>query len=230
MGLRRRIVGCSLCPRLVEYRAMVKPRASFASQVYWRKPVPGFGDMNGRLLIVGLAPASSGAFRTGRIFTGDASSSFLVSALHSTGFANQPVSDSVDDGLVYKDCYLTAAVKCAPPGDKPTAEEFANCSQYLDAEIALLPNLRLVLTLGAMAFDAYVGHLRRKGADVSTLKFGHGKVYRFKTMPTLYASYHPSPRNTNTGKLTRRMLVRVLARIRKQLAQGGTESRSVRFW
>lgn len=199
----------------------MEPRASFASQRYWRRPVPGFGDLNGRLLVLGLAPAASGANRTGRIFTGDASSRFLVSALHSAGFANQPISESLDDGLVYTDCFLTAAVKCAPPGDRPTREEFANCSPYLDAEISLLGNLKAVLALGSLAFSAYLAHLGRQGADVRGMKFAHGRVHRFPGMPTLYASYHPSPRNTNTGKLTQGMLVGVLGKIRGDLARTG---------
>jgi len=214
-NLRHRIVSCRRCPRLVGYREDFRPRASFSNQEYWRKPVPGFGDLNGRLLVIGLAPASNGGMRTGRIFTGDLSSTFLVAALHSAGFANQSRSDSLDDGLVYTDCYLTAAVKCAPPGDKPTPEEFANCATYLDEEIALMGNLQSVLALGAFAFRAYLMHLSRKGMRVQGLKFAHGEVYRFPGMPTLYASYHPSPRNTNTGKLTPMMLAGVLASIKR---------------
>ena len=216
--LPRRIIQCRLCPRLVDYRENVKPRASFSHERYWRKPVPGFGDLNGRLLVIGLAPATSGGMRTGRIFTGDLSSAFLVAALHSAGFANQDRSDSLDDGLVYTDCYLTAAVKCAPPGDKPTPQEFANCAPYLDGEIALMSNLVSVLALGAFAFRAYLGHLSRRGVGVRGLKFAHGEVYRIEGSPTLYASYHPSPRNTNTGKLTAAMLASVLANIKRGFA------------
>jgi uracil-DNA glycosylase len=215
--LRLRIISCKLCPRLVEYRESVKPRAAFASQEYWRKPVPGFGDLNGRLLVLGLAPATSGGNRTGRIFTGDASSRFLVAALYATGFANQAKSESRDDGLVYRDCYLTAVVKCAPPGDKPTPSEFANCSVYLDAEIALMKNLQAVFALGASAFNAYLGNLKRQGVDVRRVRFAHGKSYTFKGLPTLYACYHPSPRNTNTGKLTRPMMVSLLRAIKRRL-------------
>lgn len=216
-ALRRKVVACRLCPRLVEFREGVKPRASFAAERYWRRPVSGFGDLNGRLLVLGLAPASSGGNRTGRVFTGDSSGRFLVRALHSAGFANQPVSESVDDGLAYTDCYLTAAVKCAPPGDRPTKDEFGNCSAYLDAEISLMKNLRSVLALGALSFQAYVDHLRRDGVDVKGVKFAHGKVHEFRGKPTLYASYHPSPRNTNTGKLTRAMLIGVLRKIRRDM-------------
>ncbi len=219
VALGRRVIACRICPRLVEYRESVKPKASFASQRYWRRPVPGFGDLEGRVLVVGLAPSAHGGNRTSRIFTGDSSGRFLVRALHAAGFANQPVSESVGDGLVYSDCYVTAAVKCAPPGDRPTDEEFANCSVYLDTEIAIMKNLGGVLALGALAFKAYLDHARRMGVDVRGLRFAHGKVYAFPGKPTLYASYHPSPRNTNTGLLTHRMLVALLERIKSDLAQ-----------
>jgi len=215
--LREKITNCRRCPRLVEYREGIKPRASYAGQTYWRKPVPGFGDLDGRVLLLGLAPATQGGARTGRIFTGDASSRFLVAALHSAGFANQPKSESVEDGLLYTDCYLSAAVKCAPPGDKPTGDEFANCSSYLDAEITLMRNLTAVLALGSMAFRAYVVHLKGKGVSVGRPVFSHGGIHRFPECPTLYSSYHPSPRNTNTGKLTQTMLLEVLARIKRDL-------------
>ena len=165
-----------------------------------------------------MAPASSGGMRTGRIFTGDLSSAFLVAALYSAGFANQSRSDSLNDGLVYTDCYLTAAVKCAPPGDKPTPTEFAECAPYLDEEISLMENLESVLALGAFAFRAYLGHLTREGIGIRGLKFAHGEVYRFPEGPALYTSYHPSPRNTNTGKLTPAMLAGVLSRIKREFA------------
>ena len=217
--LRKTIIQCRLCPRLVTYRETAKPRPTFAKEHYWRKPVPGFGDLNGRLLVIGLAPASSGGMRTGRIFTGDLSSTFLVASLYSAGFANQSRSDFLDDGLVYTDCYVTAALKCAPPGDKPTPQEFANCAPYLDEEVALMRNLVSVLALGALAFRAYMGHLSRKGVRVRGLRFKHGEIYRFQGMPTLYASYHPSPRNTNTGKLTPAMLAGVLTEIKRGFAK-----------
>jgi uracil-DNA glycosylase family 4 len=213
------IVKCEKCPRLRAYAKVVaseKP-SRFADWTYWAKPVPGFGDPNARLLIIGIAPAATGGLRTGRIFTGDASSKFLVTALNSAGYASQAISESRDDGLAYSDCYLTAAVKCAPPGDRPTPEEFANCSPYLDAEISILKNLKSVLALGSLSFKAYLSILRQKGVDVTGLEFSHGKVYRFKGEPTLYASYHPSPRNTNTGVLTQDMLRMVLKAIKSDI-------------
>lgn len=214
--LLRTVVTCRRCPRLVSYREGVAPRASFASQRYWRKPVPGFGDLNGRLLVLGLAPALHGGNRTGRVFTGDSSGRFLVRALYDAGFANKPVSESLDDGLVYSDCYVTAVVKCVPPGDKPAKEEFENCSVYLDAEISMMKNLTAVLALGALSFRACLDHLHRGGVDVRGMKFSHGGVFKFKGGPALYASYHPSPRNTNTGKLTPKMLVGVLRRVSRE--------------
>jgi uracil-DNA glycosylase family 4 len=195
----------------------VKPRASYLREEYWRRPVPGFGDIRGGLLILGLAPALHGGNRTGRPFTGDSSGRFLVRALFDSGFANKPVSESVDDGLVYSDCYLTAAVKCVPPGDKPTKEEFSKCSTYLDAEIAMMKNLRVVLVLGSLAFRAYLEHLNRRGASTRGVRFAHGAFYSFEGLPNLRAAYHPSPRNTNTGKLTSEMLVKVLRGIRQDL-------------
>ncbi len=217
-ALRRRVIRCRLCPRLVEYREGVMPRKSFSSERYWRKPIPGFGDLGGHLLVLGLAPAAHGGNRTGRVFTGDSSGRFLVKALHEAGYANIPVSESVGDGLAYNGCYVTAAVKCAPPGDRPTPSEFDNCAPFLDEEISMMPNLKSVLALGALAFASYLSHLRGDGIDVSGARFGHGKIYRFAGHPTVYASYHPSPRNTNTGLLTSRMLVDVLERIRSSAA------------
>jgi len=215
--LKEEVLACRRCPRLVAFRETVKPRAQYSDQDYWRKPVPGFGDINGRLLVLGIAPALHGGNRTGRVFTGDSSGRFLVKALHRGGFANQPISESVDDGLVYSDCYVTAAVKCAPPGDRPSAQEFANCSGYLGAEIGLMKNLQAVLTLGALSFRAYLEHLRAKRVETRGLHFEHGRAYRIHRNPTVYASYHPSPRNTNTGKLTEEMLFRLVMRIRSDL-------------
>lgn len=223
--LRRNVVACRRCPRLVAFRENGMPRAAFADQEYWRKPVPGFGDVDGRLLVLGLAPAFSGGNRTGRPFTGDSSGRFLLKALHSCGYANQPVSESMNDGLVYTDCYVTAAVKCAPPGDRPSPSEFDNCAGYLDEEIALMKRLRVVLALGALSFRAYLDHLRRAGHQVSGTTFRHGLVGRFDGAPTVVGSYHPSPRNTNTGKLTQTMLVHAVRLARKECGEGESHSK-----
>ncbi len=219
-ALREEVTVCKMCPRLVKYRDGVKVRASFAGQKYWRKPVAGFGDPRARLLVLGIAPAAHGGNRTGRVFTGDASGRFLVRALHTAGFASQPTSESRDDGLVYDDCYLTAAVKCAPPGDRPSRKEFENCAAFLDREMEILPGLKAVLALGGLAFATLVRHARARGLPTGGVSFRHGATYAIPGMPALWASYHPSPRNTNTGKLTQEMLVHVLLAIRKDL--GGT--------
>ena len=211
---------CRLCPRLARYREEVPARKSFRSDEYWRRPVPGFGDPEARLVVIGLAPAAHGGNRTGRVFTGDKSGSFLVKALYEAGFASQPTSERRDDGLAYTDCYLTAAVKCVPPQDKPTAEEFGNCSRWLGAELRLLTNARVVVALGNGAFDAYLRYARGRGAATRGMAFGHGKRYALGVAPPVFASFHPSPRNTNTGKLSEEMLVSLFRRVREEL--GGT--------
>ena len=207
------VTACRRCPRLVRFREGVEPKASFSEQRYWRKAVPGFGDPRARLVIIGIAPAAHGGNRTGRVFTGDGSGRFLVRALHAAGFANKPVSESLDDGLVYLDCYLTAAVKCAPPADKPTPREFRNCSVYMEAELSMLKDAKAVLVLGGLAFNAFRKYAKQSGAEVRGWHFRHGARYRSPSLPELFASYHPSPRNTNTGKLTQEMLVSVLLEI-----------------
>ncbi|MDV3293819.1 MAG: uracil-DNA glycosylase [Nitrososphaerales archaeon] len=225
-ALNREVTRCRRCQRLVDYREGVKVRASYEGQDYWRRPITGFGDLQARLLVLGIAPAAHGGNRTGRVFTGDESGRFLVCALHKAGFANKPVSESRDDGLVYTDCYVTAAVKCAPPGDRPTLEEFANCAGYLDVELALLGNVRAVLALGGLAFAAFLRHARRMDVATRGMRFGHGVSYSIQGLPRLWASYHPSPRNTNTGKLTQKMLVAMLLAIRKDMDGLSTKRRA----
>jgi uracil-DNA glycosylase family 4 len=223
-SVRGRVEACRKCPRLVRFRESIGVRASFSAERYWRKPVPGFGDIGGRLLVLGIAPAAHGGNRTGRPFTGDSSGRFLVHALHAAGFASQPTSEGWGDGLSYKDCYVTAAVKCAPPGDRPTPEEFSNCSVYLDEEIELLTNLEAVLALGVLSFKAYLDLVGRKETRPKGLKFAHGARYDVGGVK-LYASYHPSPRNTNTGRLTPAMLLSLLRRVRSELGQSAEAGR-----
>ncbi len=208
------VVRCRRCPRLAKYREHVPPRKSFRSESYWRKPVPGFGDPEASLVVIGLAPAANGGNRTGRVFTGDESARFLVSALYEAGYANQPTSESRDDGLVYTGCYVTAAVKCAPPQNKPTPKEFENCSIYLDSELRLLQNAKAVVSLGKLAFGAYLAYAKKQGFSTRGVRFRHGLKYDFPGLPSLYASYHPSPQNTYTKKLTKEMLVSLLKGIR----------------
>jgi uracil-DNA glycosylase family 4 len=215
--LNREIISCRKCPRLVHFRESLRPRKSFSSMEYWRKPVPGYGDINAELVIIGLAPAPHGGNRTGRIFTGDESARFLVRNLFVSGFSNKPTSEHREDGLELKNCYMTAAVKCAPPDNKPTKEEFENCFPYLERELSLLNRKRLVITLGQLAFSSYLKYAEKNGENVRGMKFVHGKLYRLKSVPSVISCYHPSPRNTYTGKLTEKMMQIVLNKAKKFL-------------
>src|SRR4249920_2922342 len=208
--VRAAIVACNDCPRLRRYCTHIarEKKASHRDDTYWGRPVPGFGDPDARLLLVGLAPAAHGANRTGRVFTGDGSGDFLMSALHRTGFANIPTSQRADDGLRLKDAYIAAAVRCAPPGNKPLPSELAACESHLEAELRALPQIALVVALGRIAFEAYWRIVGRLGGTVPRPKpaFGHSARCAPSGAPAVIASYHPSRQNTNTGKLTARML------------------------
>lgn len=214
------IVECRLCPRLVAHREMVarEKRAAFLDWDYWGKPVPPFGDAQARLLVVGLAPAAHGGNRTGRIFTGDRSGDWLFRALHKAGFASQPTSVARDDGLRLKDCFITAAVRCAPPGNKPTPSEFASCQPYLEREISMLARVRVAVTLGRQATEAFLRAWEHAGLVVPRPrpKFTHLGEYSLPPI-WLITSYHPSQQNTQTGRLTEAMLDAVFARARRAL-------------
>lgn len=210
--LRSQIIRCELCPRLVKYRQNVPIRACNDGCSGWRKPVPGFGDEHAHLLIIGLAPSVEGANRTGRIFTGDATSQFLMKNLYLAGLANQPVSESISDGLELKGCYLTAVVKCVPPKHRPAPIELKRCAPFLQQELALLKNLRCVLVLGRIALTAYKEHLKDIGLDTSHVIFTHGAKFEWKEHPALFVSYHPSPQNTNTGVLTEQSFQKLLSK------------------
>ena len=211
--LNQEVIACTRCPRLVGYREQVarERRRAYRDCEYWGKPVPGFGDPDGRVLIMGLAPGAHGSNRTGRPFTGDASGKFMFPVLHETGFANQPTASDRNDGLLLKDLYITAAVRCAPPANKPTPQELAECSQFLDREIAGLERVKVVVALGKIGFDAYLNYLKRRGQPLNRQKylFKHGFSYRLPDGKVLLASYHPSNQNTQTGKLTRDMFVEI---------------------
>jgi uracil-DNA glycosylase len=223
--LQQKIVGCERCPRLVEYRAEVGrvKRRAYRDWDYWAKPVPSFGDPNARLLLIGLAPGAHGANRTGRMFTGDSSGDFLYKVLFATGFASQATSTSRDDGLKLSDAYISAAVRCAPPDNKPTVEEIRTCRPYLERELDLLKNVQVVVALGRLAFDVYLGILRDQGqiARRSGFVFGHNVAHRTgEGQPLLISSYHPSQQNTSTGKLTESMLRAVFESARQRLKPG----------
>jgi uracil-DNA glycosylase family 4 len=219
--LNANAISCNKCLRLRRYCRRIGrvKRRQFRDWDYWGKPLPGFGDSKARLLILGLAPAAHGGNRTGRMFTGDGSAKFLIAALHRFGFANQSTSESISDGLVLKDAYMTAIVRCAPPMNKPTRREIGTCQQYWTWELRLLGNVSVVLALGRVAFDTYVRYLRAQNVR-TMLRFKHGAFYRLPSPhPALCASYHPSRQNTQTGKLTVRMLDGVFRAIREFLIE-----------
>jgi uracil-DNA glycosylase family 4 len=217
--LHQEVVTCNRCPRLVEYRERIgrEKRRAYLDYDYWAKPVPGFGDPNARVLVLGLAPGAHGSNRTGRPFTGDASGNFMYPVLHRTGFASQPTATHIDDGLKLTDLYITAAVRCAPPDNKPTPEEITNCSFFLDREIAALKNVKVVVALGKIGFDAYLANLKRRNLPVrkSEYVFGHGMHYPTPEGRILLASYHPSNQNTATGKLTEPMFMEIFNTARR---------------
>jgi uracil-DNA glycosylase family 4 len=218
--LRSDIVNCARCPRLREHStriATIKRRA-YREFEYWGKPVPAFGDPMARVLIVGLAPGAHGSNRTGRMFTGDGSGQFLYRALYLTGFASQESSLSRDDGLELRDAFITAVARCAPPGNKPTLEEIRNCRPFLERELALLENVRVVVALGKVAFDTYLDLLKSRGiiGSRAAFVFGHGREFvAAPGQPVLISCYHPSQQNTQTGKLTAKMLTDVFRRARR---------------
>jgi uracil-DNA glycosylase len=217
-ALASRIEACELCPRLRTYCAEISRvrRRAYADQTYWGKPVPSFGDPDARVLALGLAPGAHGSNRTGRPFTGDGSGSFLYPVLFETGFASQPLAQSREDGMRLMDLHITSVVRCAPPGNKPLPKEIQNCAAFVDDEIAILKNLRVVVCLGKIAFDGYVAHLMRtsKIKDRKGLVFRHGAEYSLPDGQHIIATYHPSLQNTNTGLLTRAMFRDIFLRAR----------------
>jgi uracil-DNA glycosylase len=217
--INNEIVSCRKCERLVDWREQVAAtrRRAYLDWEYWGRPVPSFGDPEARLLLIGLAPGAHGANRTGRMFTGDRSGEFLYRALYETGFANQPNSTSIDDGLKLEGAFITAPVHCAPPDNKPTSEEIITCSEYLHRELRTLKRVKVVVALGGIAFQVYLSFLRQRQLIESRgeFRFGHGAEYQtHEGGPTLLACYHPSQQNTSTGKLTAAMLREIFVRAR----------------
>jgi uracil-DNA glycosylase len=213
--LNEMICNCTKCPRLVEYRENVKFKKSSFENSGWRKPVPGYGDINAEIFVIGLAPSANGGNMTGRIFTGDASGDFLMNALYLEKMSNQPISISINDGLKLHNVYMSAAVKCVPPKNLPNKKEQDNCFSYLKDEFSILKNIKCVLVLGRLAHMAYLKFLKISGVEIKNINFVHGKHYFLKNLPTLFCSYHPSPQNTNTKKLSESSLRLILRRIKK---------------
>ena len=223
--LNRRLIACERCPRLRTHCREIahNKRKAYRGWDYWAKPVPGFGDPEAQLLIIGLAPGAHGSNRTGRMFTGDSSGDFLYRALCKAGFANRPQARARDDGFHLHNAYITAIARCAPPQNKPTRQEIANCSEYLSAELNLLENVKAVLALGKIAFESYLVLLRRQGQITSRsgVTFRHGARYTLPNgLPMLFSAYHPSRQNTQTGRLTDAMFDEVLEAISSELDRG----------
>ena len=217
--LNNELVACRLCPRLVAHREKVgrEKRRAYLNHVYWAKPVPGFGDPQARVLLLGLAPGAHGSNRTGRMFTGDGSGNFLYPVLFKTGFASQPSATGLDDGMTLSDAYITAVARCAPPENKPEKQELANCAKFLDREFGALRQIKVVVALGKIAFDGYLDHLVRSGKlnRKARILFRHGAEFKVPDGRILLASYHPSQQNTLTGRLTKSMLVKIFRRARR---------------
>ncbi len=222
-ALNQRIISCERCPRLRTYCAGIaeKRRRAYQHETYWGRPVPAFGDPAARVLVLGLAPGAHGSNRTGRPFTGDGSGAFLYPVLHEAGFASQPEARSREDGMQLRDLMITSVGRCAPPDNKPTPAELANCAEYLDEEIALLTQLRVVVCLGHIAWNGYLAHLRRAGIRLRMADhpFRHSAEYEMPNGITLVGSYHPSLQNTNTGRLTREMFLDIFVRARQLAAR-----------
>ena len=212
-----KLIKCKECPRIVEFRERIalEKRRQFFEWVYWGKPIPGYGDIKAKLLLVGLAPAAHGGNRTARVFTGDKSADFLIDCLFSMGMTNQPNSDSLDDGLELKNVFMTPILKCVPPKDKPKAIELSNCSKYFEKEINYLKNVKVILALGKIGFDGCLKHFKKDyDIKLKDYPFGHDVSYTLPNGMILWGCYHPSPRNVNTGRMNKKMMLDVLKKIK----------------
>jgi len=215
--LNKKIIKCKICPRLIKFRSKIvnNRRKQFKNEKYWAKPITGFGDTNAKILFVGLAPAAHGGTRTGRVFTGDRSSDFLYKCLFKAKIANQSNSDHVKDGLKLKNAYITTALKCVPPEDKPLKIELDNCSKYFNQELELLKNLKVIVALGKIAFDACKYFYQKRINLDKNVKFGHGEIFKLENGIFLVGCYHPSPRNVNTGRINQKKMVYLFNKIKK---------------
>ena len=215
--LDRSIIKCKKCPRLVNFRKKIskEKRKQFINEKYWGKPVTGFGDIKGEILFVGLAPAAHGATRTGRVFTGDKSSDFLYKCLFKAKISNQKTSISINDGLKLKNAFITLALKCVPPGDRPDSSELNNCSVFFNQEIKNLKNLKVIVALGKIAFDACLFFYKKNFNLIEKMIFEHGKIYNLPNNIKLVGCYHPSPRNVNTGRINEKKMISLFKKIKK---------------
>ena len=221
-SLYKEVVKCESCPRIVDFRKKValEKRKQFMDWTYWGRPIPGYGDPKASLLLVGLAPAAHGGNRTARVFTGDKSADFLIKCLFKEGLANQPNSDSLNDGLKFNNIFMTTVLKCVPPKDKPTAEELRNCAPFFSAEMKLLKNVKVILALGKIGFDGCLKYFRQLfNLKMKDFPFGHDKKYILPNGIILWGCYHPSPRNVNTGRLNFEMMAILLQKIKRTLNQ-----------
>tara|TARA_B100000579_G_C22623206_1_gene752906 strand:+ start:23 stop:715 length:693 start_codon:yes stop_codon:yes gene_type:complete len=215
--LNKSIIACSKCSRLVKFRKKIstEKRKQYIDETYWGKPITGFGDQNGKILFVGLAPAAHGGTRTGRVFTGDKSSDFLYKCLHKANISNQSTSDHINDGLKLNKAYITTALKCVPPEDKPKKNELDNCFNFFNSEISSLKNLKVIVALGKIAFDACKYFFKSKYDFTKKINFGHDKVYKLPGNIFLVGCYHPSPRNVNTGRINEKKMTNLFKKVLK---------------
>ena len=216
-NLKKNITNCKKCPRLVKFRKKIisKKRKQYLNEKYWGKPITGFGDLNGKILFVGLAPAAHGATRTGRVFTGDKSSDFLYKCLNKVKISNQPNSDYINDGLKLNKAYITTALKCVPPGDKPLNNELSNCFKFFNEEIKMLKNLKVIVALGKIAFDACKSFYKENYNLNKKIIFSHNAIYKLPDNKLLVGCYHPSPRNVNTGRIDERKMSSLFKKVLK---------------
>jgi len=215
--LKKNIIACNKCSRLVNFRKKIskEKRKQYINETYWGKPITGFGDINGKILFVGLAPAAHGGTRTGRVFTGDKSSEFLYKCLHKAKISNQPKSEHKNDGLKLKKAYITTALKCVPPGDKPKKNELDNCFNFFNSEITSLKNLKVIVALGKIAFDACKYFYKSKHNFIDKINFAHEKIYKLPGNILLVGCYHPSPRNVNTGRINEKKMPNLFKKVLK---------------
>ena len=213
--LNKSIIACNKCSRLVKFRKKIsrEKRKQYINEKYWGKPITGFGDRNGKILFVGLAPAAHGGTRTGRVFTGDKSSKFLYKCLYKAKISNQSKSEHIDDGLILKKAYITTALKCVPPGDKPQKNELDNCFNFFNSEVASLKKLKVIVALGKIAFDACKYFYKSKYNFNKKINFKHDKIYKLPNNILLVGCYHPSPRNVNTGRIDERKMTSLFRKV-----------------